>query len=922
MKLKNLYINGFKSFASKTNLEFDKKIIALVGPNGCGKSNIVDAIFWMFQRSGLKNLRAKEKQDLIFKGNNNRRQSGFAEVAIDFADSSEDSLEKKEAKVRKRLFQSGETQYFLNNEEVKHKDVEKFYMNNDISSPEYSIIAQGKVEKIISSKTEDKRVIIEEAAGIRKYKNDRNVAVRKLTKAKDNLDQLNILLEEISVEAEKLSAQAEKANEYRELKKKLVDNEKYLYISKYEKVQTSLQKLVKDNKEYEIQAQVLEEKIKSLDNVSSEDKKKMEHLNKEITEIRETIIKLDGEISTYEKTVAFHRQRFEELRNSINSKESNIKNLENRYEQIIELLSLSTDEDEQSLEAYKEREEEYNDKLESIAEEQNKKEIEKRELKQKVKQQEEELKKLMNDEKQNIEQQFVVLNDLLDKLSNIVDSKKKSFESIFSIKSKIEISLKSKKEIVSDFLKFSQNNSHKYIENLATEIDKVDNLFTDIFAEINNIHLNSSEIEKIFFSEDSVFMKREMLISKMDELSDNIEKNKREISFLEEDLQKSLQTKDIITKEKMQILQNISQLEEKIKNNLRQKDRLEQEKIEYEYQIKNAKEDLIISNQKLEESKQSGTKNFDLIEETKRKKSELDKEIKEKESQIDKLSQKLIDLQTEYNDLFAKKRELGENRNSYISKSSKYESQMETIKSMFFDTYREDIDDVEYTDDINSESTIRKNINQFQARIEEIGEVNLLALDEFNEVKKRKDFLTEQKEDVLSSIEDLQKVIRKLEEQLNQTFIEAFEEIQKNFKNIFISIFGGGDAQIYLTDPENILETGVDIKIQPPGKKITHLGLLSGGEKTMSAVALLFALFLYKPSPFCIMDELDAPLDERNVLRYRKLLMDFSNQTQFIIISHNKITLECADILYGITMQEDGVSKVVSAKLEGVFNEE
>jgi len=218
--------------------------------------------------------------------------------------------------------------------------------------------------------------------------------------------------------------------------------------------------------------------------------------------------------------------------------------------------------------------------------------------------------------------------------------------------------------------------------------------------------------------------------------------------------------------------------------------------------------------------------------------------------------------------------------------------------------------------EFSSELSIKKEIIELQTKLDEIGEVNLLAFDEYNEIKKRYDFLVNQKKDVLKSIDDLNIIIKKLEISLNEKFYKAFVEIRENFKKIFKSIFGGGKAELYLIDPDNLLETGVDIKIQPPGKKITHLNLLSGGEKTMSAIALLFPLFLYRPSPFCIMDEIDAPLDENNVLRFKKLLQDFSKNTQFIIISHNKITLEVVNVLYGITMEEEGVSKVVSAKLE------
>lgn len=923
MRLKKVRIYGFKSFPDKTELDFNKNIVAIVGPNGCGKSNIVDAIYWIFQHYGLKDLRANEKQDLIFKGNSFKNKSGFAEVELVFKKENELEIEDNTFSIKKRVFQSGEINYFIDNKQVKYSDYEKFLLDNQISSPEYSIIAQGKVEKIISSKPEEKREIIEEAAGIKKYKKERKQALDKLAKANDNLQQLEILIEEVKSESEKLEDQAKKAELYKNTKKNLEKYEKLLYFVKYNNIKKQLQNLLEENKDFINKNQEIENESKELDNESERLKKIMEQKGQSITLFRENIIKIEGEISTNEQTIVFHRQRYDEIKSYIERAKENLTSNIQKLEQINELLSIDIEEDNNKLYNLEERKEEYQEKIAEIDSFIVKNEellLDKRTV---IKEKENLLKEYIQKENENINKQYTYINKIIYELENIYKLKKEKYKDVFELLNSIELNLKSKKTLFNDYIQFGSEEEYKKFKEkigfFTKEFESLLNEYLDLKNNIQIIYEYSNKVENLFFAEDSIFKKREKLVSQIEKLSNEIDSLKDEVNLIDNEINEKIKAKEILKNELNEINVEISRLEEKIKNSNLQKEKLENDKFELEFNIKKINQEIENYKQKLKESEEKSKNNFENIDKLMQQKKEIEQNIKQMENEIDEYSSKLVELQKKYNEIFERKKALNERRNNFNKLKLKYESQIDTLRQIFFDTYREDLLEFKVEDEeIKSENFLRKEISRLSDVLNELGQVNLLALDEYEEVKKRYEFLNNQKEDVIKSINDLQVVIKKLEVHLNEKFYNAFLEIKENFKKIFKSIFRGGTAELYLVDKDNLLETGVDIKIQPPGKKISHLTLLSGGEKSMSAIALLFSLFLYRSSPFCIMDEVDAALDENNVLRYRQMIKDFSDKTQFIIISHNKITLEISDILYGVTMEQDGISKVVSAKLENV----
>jgi len=918
MRLKKLNIYGFKSFAEKTSLVFEKQIIALVGPNGCGKSNIVDAILWVFQRGGLKNLRAREKQDLIFKGNDTRKQTGFAEVEVIFEDQNSIDVG-NDIRIKKRLYQSGETEVFIEDKPVTLKELENFFMNHNIYSLDYSIITQGNIESVISSKPEEKRALIEEAANIKKNRIERDEALTKLKKAQENINQLDILLSEITNELNKLYEQAEKAKKFKEFKNILIDSEKKLFLKKYLQATNELRENEENFENFEKKNNELLQKIDELEALSKEKKSIIEEVGNKVIKLREKVIKIDGEITSSEKTIGFYRQIIEDLQNQLTSKLNNMKIFKNKKKDLEYLVLSNIDEEEEKLFDLNERLEEYKIKIDELNEQI---ETKLRDY-EKIKEEEEELNKELNEltikERDIVNKQVSEINNIIYKLEKNKKNEKEYFSKELEKLNLIKMKFKSKLDFLSNIYSLGKNLDKENLKNFIKEFSELENIVEDLKSIINNHYNIYIEENELLFSDNSLFKLREETIIKIDKIHEKLDKIRKDKIFYEEEIKKIQKLKEFFLIEKSNIENEISITRERIKNVKNQKDLYRKEIIEINYQIQNLNDEIAKLNIRLQESKDKvievNKQRDDLISE----KAKIDLSIKENERDIDKYSNELLALQKEFNLLFEEKKRYNEAYNNFSSLRARLETQLETLRSLYFENYREDILLIDFENiEIPSETTLRKNIKDAQKNLEELGEVNLLAIDEYEDIKKRHTFLVEQKNDMIKSMEDIKKVIDKLNEELSISFLNTFNEINKNFQNIFKRVFGGGEASLILTDPQNILETGVDIKIQPPGKKINYLNLLSGGEKSMSAISLLFALFLYKPSPFCIMDEVDAALDELNVERYKKLLVEFSEKTQFIIISHNKITLEISDILYGVTMEESGVSKVISAKLEKI----
>ena len=1181
MYLKRLELQGFKSFADKTVLEFMPGITSVIGPNGSGKSNISDSIRWVLGEQSMKSLRGSKSLDIIFAGTQNRKSLGFAEASLVF-DNSDGTLpiEYTEVTVTRKIYRSGETGYYINKTPCRLKDVLELFMDTGIGKDGYSIIGQGKIDEILSNKSEDRRHIFEEAAGIVKYRTRKQEAEKKLEHTKLNLLRINDILAEIESNIEPLKVQSEKAKKYLNLREELKSIEIGLFIYNIEKYKKELEEIVKDEEIYNSQCSEEEGKLESIKNLKetlkaeideitnnieqisnlgfesqkeiemlnsdinvaktriSNNKENKERLEKEIEEFEERIKELEEEIkqkqekrlnlkenkekfekelkekeeelekltktlSQKELEIEKNKQQVEEnvdrkynLQSDINTEKINIENGEKREKQIASEIATNISElDSTRLEkediskTFYEIEDKRNKILNNQKEINDKKQKAETKIKEyernitilqnEVRMKETRLKFLIETEKEKEGYIKSVKNLLKDtetnkelgkgmhgvlaniievpeqyqtaiemclgmSLQNIVtdteeDAKKlvehlrknnlgrASFLPISSVRGKKLDKIKIKEEgyvgIASDLIKYDKK-YQDIIENLLGRTVIVDKMETAIkIAKQNkyafriitlegdvinpsgaitggsvakktvNILGRGREIEKL----QKEIKKKNKKIESLEEEKKDFEKSIVDIFEESKNLEKELQEIDITyATEKQKLLsieQNISKLETRISKLKEEKENIKKQKEESNIKIENTKKEIERLNKETEEitkvineyaslnkdnQKYIDDLNFDItnlkisVSSFDESESSIDeiqerinqdiensrKSIENKKVQIEKLKQDDFNLEKSIEETKEKIEEIKQNvetsgtkieelKNSRIQKNKKLEEKEKEITEKFnqiedlkAQIVKVDVKKTKLEEEINNiinkmweeyETTpnnveeykkpenvalTQKQVNSLRKEMRELGSVNLDSIEEYKSLKERYDFMNEQRLDLENTMAKLRKVIQEMTTTMKEQFKKQFEVINKNFSEVFKELFGGGKAELSLEDEENILECGINITVQPPGKKLQNMMLLSGGEKAFTAIALLFAILKMNPAPFCVLDEIEAALDDVNVYRFAEYLKKFSKQTQFLVITHRKGTMEAADTVYGVTMEENGISKLLSMKLK------
>lgn len=1181
MYLKRLEMQGFKSFADKTVLEFMPGITAVIGPNGSGKSNISDSIRWILGEQSMKSLRGTKTQDIIFAGTQSRKSLGFAEASLVF-DNTDGTLpiEYSEVTVTRKIYRSGETGYYINKVPCRLKDVVELFMDTGIGRDGYSIIGQGKIDEILSNKSEDRRHIFEEAAGIVKYRSRKEETEKKLEQTKLNLLRINDILTEIEGNLEPLQMQADKAKKYLNLKEELKNIEVGLFIHNIEKYRQALEELTSDEEimnstlnqeEGKLEKiKILKEELKdrideitlqieNMQNIGFESQKEIEKLNsninlaeakiknnientelyqKEIKELEEKIENLkqdieqkknkkdnlkqnkekfenelkakeeelkklteklsskEIEIETKKKQVEENIDKKYELQAEISTQTANIDNIEKRQKQIkqeIDTNILDLDRTRmkkediakgfyqiennrnkvlKSIENIDSQKQEIDDKIKEfdlqiinntndmrikqsrynfLVETEKEKEGYIKSVKsllidcEKIK----ELGKGMHGVLANIisvpsEYETAIEMCLGASLQNIVtdteeDAKKliehlrknnlgrASFLPITSVKGKKLDSIKGKKigvvGVASDLVKFDKKYEQIILSLLGRTV-VVDNMQNAInLAKENNYSFRIITIEGDVINPSgaitggSVAKKTVNILGRSREI-EVLEKElnglKNKISKLEEDkekyvdsseniieevqsLEKQLQEIDITyATEKQRIIsidENIEQIQNRIDKLKEEAEKAEKSKNEtlaskqknkecIEKMSKQNEEDQKIidefSNANKESQKYIDDLNLDItnlkisvssfnesevsiqemtemimkeIETHTKNKDNKCLQIKNAISENDKLKIEIENTKQEIEKVKSKVSNSGENidkmkkerieKNEKLSKKEEEQTEqfkrIEDLKAQITKIEvkktktEEDITDVinkmweEYELTPNNAGKYQKpenvavtqrRVNVLRTDIKELGSVNVDSIEEYKNLKDRYDFMCEQRLDLEDTMSKLRKVIQDMTETMKQQFKEKFEIINKNFGEVFKELFGGGMAEVTLTDENDILECGIDITVQPPGKKLQNMTLLSGGEKAFTAIALLFAILKINPAPFCVLDEIEAALDDVNVYRYAEYLKKFAKETQFLVITHRKGTMEAADTVYGVTMEEKGISKLLSMKLK------
>lgn len=1069
MYFKKLDIFGFKSFADKTVLNFEPGITAIVGPNGCGKSNIFDAIRWVLGEQSIKELRGSVKEDVIFNGTDKKPGLGFAEVSLTFSNESKMlPIAYDEVTVTRRLFRSGESEYLLNKTQVRLKDIVELFMGTGIGAESYSLVQQGKVDLVVSAKPEDRRMILDEASGVTKYKAKRKEALNKLKDTENNLLRINDIVVEVKRQISSIERQAKKAHRYKDEFEKLKKMEVRLAKHELSHFDSKRQHMQAHLAELKAKEEALTAQLTGWNDLLIRENGLLEELENKINEVNGEDIKIDGQLDIHNRQIGFNEERIENIglneKRIEENKEKFLKQCHMHHEKIEEVnlglaaLDETVEKNQQDLadrknhlgaiagsvkEAQAAIQYEEHEVLEITSNQVNvknrlteiMKEVQgslarKRRLEMenvKVTGEKEEtdckltdiaakiasskervdgLQNSLADRNQALCEQITQLSSLeytVDTLGNkklFLRSQKDFIEKlcvqyqdipdpvvtgrlltdtrpldhhtgIIGKVKDVRSCAFAKYEIVCEtkFIELDPKQLSVQIEQLSKEIEektaRKDEFIVavkeqrrlicqaefDIQEEEKILSIYESQKKDVAGESDKLTEELELVSSELEETRCFLNALKteesdagRQLDRLNQDFElsrlKIKEKQDVISlkaEEREEISVEIAQLEAEISS-------LEDKKDDYSENMRMFTEAM---NNNLEEIKRLENENTELM--NKKEQFAKDSEAcREKMIQIREKKASLRDVGEEYTrqkdgivrkidstraDITAHSSEAEEIKNTIHDQQfseQKVGFKEKEIRDRLWQTYKLDLNDIRVEEsqeagvprEEGAASVVEEgNPKEWQAEIERLrkrcdsfGSVNLVAIEEFDELRERFEFLTKQQSDLMTAKETLHQTIRKINRQTRQMFMDTFTRVSEEFRIYFRMLFGGGDAQLVLLDPENVLESGIEIIARPPGKKLQNISLLSGGEKSLTAIALIFGVFKVNPSPFCVLDEIDAALDESNTGRFSYLLKDFAKIAQFIIITHSKKTIANADVMYGITMQETGISKLVSVK--------
>lgn len=922
MFLKSIDIFGFKSFADKTHIDFSDGITAIVGLNGSGKSNIVDAIKWVLAENKTKNLRAEKKEDVIFNGTQTRAALNVAEVILTINNENRLlPLDTDEIAIKRRLFRSGENEYFLNSKEIGARKLNELFLNTGIGKSAYSVMEQGKIDQVLSSKAEDRRYLFEEAAAISKSKNEFAAASRELETVQNSLAQVEVALNEIQKQYDNLKNQAEKTEKYRRLKDEILETEKKIALLKILEITKTKKKGESELIESSALFEKLTEETKNLGAKIASSLEEVKDMQEKIYEKQKALIKIQSEKAS--KTQL--KRQMEENLASTQRKLSSLKERKRAIKERIDDLEEEMDEaagnineEKNALSKVKKNIENFTESIEKCSSgiKINVKRI--RESEENIGNANRNLENLSSSVKNLTEVIVHKLEEKIKESSFSPQAAKKANEKLNEILEKTQIFLSGKKKILSDFKKRGESPSgEKLLEAAENAAKDLDFLFTEIKEAAAEVQKYSPDFLSEFLSPEGIMSEKKATDDKINAEKQRKKENEDTIFSLktenEELVAKINEYKDTLAKLKI----NEAELSSHLDSYERENAILKRTWINEQNSLKDTEEEA-----RTEENRESEAK--ENLEELEEELAELEENKKnfgfETEEIEEKIKTQNIEIE-EKNEELEKKENLRRENEIKIEKIkgilNAFESEIKNIKQNFEEATsrtlsEEDFEKINENTDLKS---LKEKLSYTKKEAEELGQVNFMATEEFREVSARYEIQKSNYEDVQKSINDLECVCSEIKAKASEMFLETYNEIKKNFHNMFRRLFGGGRAELRLKDSEDVLETGIDILAQPPGKKLENISLLSGGEKTMTAIALLFATYQVHPAPFCLLDEIDAALDDKNVLSFVATLESFSALSQYIVITHNKKTVLGAKTMLGIAMEEEGISKVIGIRI-------
>ena len=978
MYLKEIVASGFKSFADKLNIKLDDKITCIVGPNGSGKSNVVDAVRWVLGEQSVKSLRGDgSMSDVIFSGSKSRKPLNVASVELIF-DNSDHYLKVPytDISIKRKVYRSGENEYFLNGEKCRLKDILNLLLDSGVGKESFNIISQGEVDKILSNSPYDRRVIFEEAAGILKYKKRKEEALRKLDRTHNNLDRVNDIINELNLQVEPLKEQSKKAKEYVDTKEKLTNLEVALIAHDLEFLNEELEEAKQQKEKLSEEIMKISTDTSKNDALSIESQNRKEYLEKELDSINKKLLTVTEEVEKIngEKKLLQERKTQENKDDEVANKIRVLLEKKGNIEKEIELLKLNSKNLSESIDSMNKSLLDAKQAFDKISNQKNMEQLEysrlDRELitiNHKIDSLTLELENggsIPNSVKEVLRaKELMGIYSTIGDVVNTKDDYLKALDMALA-SSKSFVITKDEASAISA-VKYLKDNKlgratffpitvikPRYVDAVTLNNIKTSNDFIGILADLvetddkyRDIIYNqlgtvlvSSDINsanrlsklvanryKIITLDGDVIHVGGSISGGSTYKSKSLISLKYEIEHLK--IKQERYKKELV--EKNTLLGNLSKNQEEINNKyleLSRKKVVETEKLtNYKTLEENNLKTLDDILKELDSYKSIKDNTITLLEEELIKnyndkvllKEKLILESKNINKELDELKLKIDEQQALEKLKNSNLRSLEKDANDVEIKITKTEIKMDnmlnTLNEEYSLTYEKAKSD--YVLELDSEEA-RSKVSTYKAIIKRIGMVNLDSIEEFERVNTRYQFLTSQKEDLLKAEDTLLDIMNEMDGVMKEEFSNTFQKIREEFKHVFKELFGGGNADLTLTNPEDLLTTGVEIVASPPGKKLTTISLLSGGEKTFTAISLLFAILNVKTVPFCLFDEVEAALDEANVEAFGKYLNHYKDRTQFLIITHKKKTMEFADTLYGITMQESGVSKLVSVKLK------
>ena len=997
MYLKALEIQGFKSFADRTRLTFEKDITAIVGPNGSGKSNLSDAILWVMGEQRTKTLRGNKMEDVIFGGTAIRSPMGFAEVSLIIDNSARifDS-DSSEIELTRRYYRSGDSEYYINREQVRLKDINGLLMDTGLGRDGYSIIGQGKIADIVSTKSSDRREVFDEAAGISRFRYRKEEAEHRLDKTDENLARINDRIEELELQVEPLRKQSETAKKYLILRDDLRVREISVWMTTLDRLH---EKSAAVSKEYEDTVSFLEKARAELDALYASTESLSERMHgkdEETDRARDRLSEKEAERAECESDISVLKTNIRNSEESVKRLAEDISGAEKRAEGIRQNISDS-----------EKRIAEITAELKEIAE-----------------------KLTSNDNvltgcRMKIRSRETNLQDIADR-ANRVEVEGRTLESRIQLLAGMQKDYEGYSNAVKTVMRESARGNLKGIHGPVSGLIRTDDECAlaietalgaagqNIVVDTRNDGRSAIELLKRNDSGRGTFLPLDTIRGtvmkdapvndngfvgvaydlvrfdpKYDEIVANLLGRTVVVEALSDAIRISKAGNDryrIVTLDGQMInvggsmtggstakgtgfltraneleasRKKLAQLQGKQKEANDTLDRARRDLAAVRYDLDMAMEDrntLSSQESSLNSEKTAVTAAISqfrvLLEgllgdsENRRMAAEnaeneigkIHAQITEKENKLEKLLSEASEIRREIEEISKNKLELEGKRtkaekdaqacNTRINELERASAGLEQKKIAADMEEKQILDKLwenyelshtaaqELRQPVENLQKANKEITDLRRQISALGTPNIGAIEEYERVNARYEMFTTQRDDVEKAKNDLLKIIRDITREMKALFTERFKLIDEAFQTTFRELFGGGKAALVLEDEENVLECGIEIKCQPPGKAITNISLMSGGEMAFVAIALYFAILKVRPTPFCVMDEIEAALDESNVGRFAEYMRNMSDRTQFLVITHRRGTMEEADMLYGVTMQEKGVSSVLELDLD------